>query len=447
MAIAWVVSRRAVPFRGISRRCIFSKTITTQPRKTQIHQPLYISPVDAEPLHRYRQGGYHPVTLGERLKSGRYKVLHKLGWGGYSTVWLARDQRLCKIMLPTLTEKLPLCSDEVYVAVKICVAETYHIGQKRDLEALKKLAFRHPRLKHTVHLLDNFDLKGPNGSHNCLVYELLGPNIPDTIDAHFPAGRVPGRLAKIIAKQSLIGLDGLHQMNIAHGDLHTRNLAFTIPCMDNATEQQLTENLRKPEIGHVRRSDGKDLEPGIPRYIVRPTSYWMRSRNLAQPIKIVDFGESFLSKTVPKTLHTPLPVRAPEVIFQDHIDYRVDLWSMGCMVWQLFELFVGQPPFDSFLITPTILVGQMQEMASDDLPERWHGIWETMKGDHDEPPSSTVPNLQEWLEELYFDSPHSPDLTKEDIARLGQIIRSLLLFEPSARASAKQVLDDSWFDE
>lgn len=89
----------------------------------------------------------------------------------------------------------------------------------------------------------------------------------------------------------------------------------------------------------------------------------------------------------------------------------------------------------------------MQEMASDDLPERWHGIWETMKGDHDEPPDSNAPNLQEWLEKLYFDSPHSPDLTKEDIARLGQIIRSLLLFEPSARASAKQVLDDPWFDE
>jgi hypothetical protein len=42
-------------------------------------QPLYISTVDAEPLHRYRQGGYNPVTLGESLKAGRYKGLHKRG--------------------------------------------------------------------------------------------------------------------------------------------------------------------------------------------------------------------------------------------------------------------------------------------------------------------------------------------------------------------------------
>jgi Serine/threonine protein kinase len=90
-------------------------------------------------------------------------------------------------------------------------------GETREFQTLKKLASHHPPLKHTVHMLDNFDLNGPNGSHNCLVYELLGPNIPDTIDTHFPYGRLPGKLAKIIAKQSLLGLDGLHQLNIAHG--------------------------------------------------------------------------------------------------------------------------------------------------------------------------------------------------------------------------------------
>lgn len=89
----------------------------------------------------------------------------------------------------------------------------------------------------------------------------------------------------------------------------------------------------------------------------------------------------------------------------------------------------------------------MQEIASDDLTERWNKIWETMKGDDDEPTDNAVPNLQEWLEELFFDSPQSPDLTREDIVKLGQIIGSLLRFEPSARASAKQVLDDPWFDE
>lgn len=49
--------------------------------------------IDAEPLNRYRVGGYHPISLGDSFKDGRYKVLHKLGWGGYSTVWAAKDSR------------------------------------------------------------------------------------------------------------------------------------------------------------------------------------------------------------------------------------------------------------------------------------------------------------------------------------------------------------------
>ena len=45
---------------------------------------------DAESPHRYRPGGYHPVHLGD-VFCERYRVIHKLGFGTYSTVWLARD--------------------------------------------------------------------------------------------------------------------------------------------------------------------------------------------------------------------------------------------------------------------------------------------------------------------------------------------------------------------
>ncbi len=52
-----------------------------------------------EKMSRYRQGGFHPVRLGDTFKDGRYKVYHKLGWSGFSTVWLARDQS-CVIFAP-----------------------------------------------------------------------------------------------------------------------------------------------------------------------------------------------------------------------------------------------------------------------------------------------------------------------------------------------------------
>lgn len=37
-------------------------------------------------------GGYHPVHIGDTFNR-RYKVLSKLGWGYFSTVWLCLDLR------------------------------------------------------------------------------------------------------------------------------------------------------------------------------------------------------------------------------------------------------------------------------------------------------------------------------------------------------------------
>lgn len=57
---------------------------------------------DGECVHDYCPGGLHPVHIGDRLDGDRYKVVHKLGYGATSTVWLARDRAL-----------------DIYVAVKI----------------------------------------------------------------------------------------------------------------------------------------------------------------------------------------------------------------------------------------------------------------------------------------------------------------------------------------
>ncbi len=56
---------------------------------------------DVEPFSGYYVGGYHPVHLGERYgDGGRYKILHKLGNGTFSTVWLAKNlaaKKVCEI--------------------------------------------------------------------------------------------------------------------------------------------------------------------------------------------------------------------------------------------------------------------------------------------------------------------------------------------------------------
>ena len=44
------------------------------------------------------KGGYHPVQVGE-LCNWRYRIVRKLGWGHFSTVWLVHDSTYVDIVL------------------------------------------------------------------------------------------------------------------------------------------------------------------------------------------------------------------------------------------------------------------------------------------------------------------------------------------------------------
>jgi serine/threonine-protein kinase SRPK3 len=105
---------------------------------------------------------------------------------------------------------------------------------------------------------------------------------------------------------------------------------------------------------------------------------------------------------------------------------------------------VGQPPLDSIMATPVSVVQQMFETASDRLPERWQQKWQAMDSARAE--NETENNLQEWLEETYFDGVRREDLTRGEIVKVGALLGRLLLFEPSTRASAQEILQDPWLE-
>jgi len=52
---------------------------------------------DAESIEEYVKDGYHPVHVGETFQ-GRYRVLKKLGWGAFSTVWFCHDLKMNKFV-------------------------------------------------------------------------------------------------------------------------------------------------------------------------------------------------------------------------------------------------------------------------------------------------------------------------------------------------------------
>jgi serine/threonine-protein kinase SRPK3 len=77
---------------------------------------------------------------------------------------------------------------EQWVSIKIITAESSkQSAELRNFLSLARHRQGHLHSKYIVQLLDDFFHQGPNGTHQCLVFELLGPTVhavvQDTVDA------------------------------------------------------------------------------------------------------------------------------------------------------------------------------------------------------------------------------------------------------------------------
>ena len=88
-------------------------------------------------------------------------------------------------------------------------------NQVKSLQPLKGDT-QHPGHVHTIELLDNFTHVGPNGIHQCLVCEVLGPSIERRFNA-YENSKLPGRVAKEICKQIVQGVSYMHSKGVVHG--------------------------------------------------------------------------------------------------------------------------------------------------------------------------------------------------------------------------------------
>lgn len=66
---------------------------TSSPHSSSSGGPSSGFPEEDLRLEGRNNRGYFPVCLGQCFDGDRYVIVRKLGWGQYSSVWLARDRR------------------------------------------------------------------------------------------------------------------------------------------------------------------------------------------------------------------------------------------------------------------------------------------------------------------------------------------------------------------
>jgi serine/threonine protein kinase len=145
---------------------------------------------EAEPLERYFSNTpYFPAHIGQVLNQ-RYRIEHKLGYGGFSTVWMAYD-------IQTRTS----------VALKITVA-----GARGEEELRIQNEIRHSARNPSCLVLYQgfFSLNGHQGRHFVLVLPLCGPSLRCRLRQTSMAARMSA------AWQLLQALEDLHSHDFVH---------------------------------------------------------------------------------------------------------------------------------------------------------------------------------------------------------------------------------------
>lgn len=149
-------------------------------------------------------GALYPICIGDVIHhpGGRYEIVHRLGKGGFSVVWLARDT------------KRNTC-----VALKVMVAgavgEEEFVNQ-RLLKETAGLDKSRLNLYQDTFLLTspyNKDGKAPTIFHRVLVLPLEGPSLKDG-DMRFDRSL---RSRMTAANSLLEALRDLHQAGFVHG--------------------------------------------------------------------------------------------------------------------------------------------------------------------------------------------------------------------------------------
>ncbi|KAJ5247267.1 hypothetical protein N7468_002250 [Penicillium chermesinum] len=277
-----------------------------------------------------------------------------------------------------------------YVTLKMFI-NSASLGKQLDDELniyrrIEGASQNHPGREYVRSLLDSFDVDGPEEKHRCLVHPPLWENIK--------------------ADNLMFGID------------------------DDSVFSDFEENeLRDP-------SPGKELD-GRTIYVSRELRM---PKRLDAPV-LCDFGSAVFGDEKHTEDVQPDIYRAPEVILEAPWTYSVDIWNVGCMIWDLFEggsLFSGRDPeFQTYrsrahLAEMISLLGPPPPslLAQGDLTGKFFKEGNFCAG---------IP-----VPEYTPLEARETTLEGEEKEKFLCLVRKMLQWEPGKRSSARELEEDDW---
>ena len=178
---------------------------------------------------------------------------------------------------------------DLEVAIKIMRnVRSIHMQADIEIENLEKIGESDPEdSKSIVKMRQVFDFRG----HICICFELLSYSLYQFLRSTKFQG-ISKNIIKRIAVQVLIGLRHIHGLGFIHCDLKPENILLK----------------------HENKSS----------------------------VKIIDFGSATYKCTSPCAYIQSRYYRAPEIILGGDYSEKIDIWSFGCVI---YELYSGRPLF------------------------------------------------------------------------------------------------------
>lgn len=298
--------------------------------------------------------------LKNKILNDRYILIKEIGSGSFSTVWLTFD-----------------INDKQYYALKIQNTEDYTDAQHEIsvYSCINEIGSAYLMNIHNAFEYKEDDCDEDEDPHICMVMDLMNCSTHQLIKSEQYKKGLPFDIVMKITKQILIGLVELHKKNIIHKDIKPENILINdtsdlyLMIKDKLKAEKIVEKYTKTKKGKLQidknnilkeileKNDSSDNESSNSELDEindlaesnesdsdeqHDGHTYSINKNIT--IKLADMGHCVLPNTNFPYQTQSNYYLAPELIMKLQFNDSVDMWALGCTI---YELLTGKILFES----------------------------------------------------------------------------------------------------